>query len=48
VREKYGFATKVTKALARIGGLIKRRHQPYADRGVVVTPTSGGSANPTT
>jgi PPOX class probable F420-dependent enzyme len=48
VREKYGFATKVTKALARIGGLIKRRHQPYADRGVVVTPTSGGSANPST
>jgi len=34
---KYGFMTKVTRFLAKIGGLIKRKKQPYADRGVVVT-----------
>jgi hypothetical protein len=34
---KYGFMTKVTRFLAKAGGLIKRKNQPYADRGVVVT-----------
>jgi PPOX class probable F420-dependent enzyme len=34
---KYGFMTKVTRLLAKIGGFIKRKDQPYADRGVVVT-----------
>lgn len=34
---KYGFMTKVTKVLARLGGWVKRKRQPYADRGVVVT-----------
>jgi uncharacterized protein len=36
---KYGFMTKVTKVLAKLGGIVKRRKQPYADRGVVVTLT---------
>ena len=30
--------TKVAKVGAQIGGLIKRKPFPYADRGVVVTP----------
>lgn len=48
VQHKYGFMTKVTKSLARIGGVIKRRPVPYADRGIVISPTPGGSATPTT
>jgi PPOX class probable F420-dependent enzyme len=35
---KYGFMTKVTKFLAKVGGIIKRKQQPYGDRGVVITP----------
>ena len=34
---KYGFMTKVTRVLAKIGGFVKRKKQPYADRGVVIT-----------
>jgi PPOX class probable F420-dependent enzyme len=34
---KYGFMTKVTRFLAKIGGIVKRKKQPYADRAVVVT-----------
>lgn len=34
---KYGFMTKVTKLLAKIGGIVKRKQVPYADRGVVIT-----------
>jgi uncharacterized protein len=34
---KYGFMTKVTKVLAKIGGIVKRKQRPYADRGVVIT-----------
>jgi len=34
---KYGFMTKVTRFLAKVGGFVKRKDQPYADRGVVVT-----------
>jgi hypothetical protein len=34
---KYGFMTKVTRVLAKVGGFVKRKEQPYADRGVVVT-----------
>ena len=33
---KYGFMTKVTRFLAKVGGFFKRKHQPYADRGVVI------------
>lgn len=36
---KYGFMTKVTRVLAKVGGFVKRKDQPYADRGVVVTLT---------
>ena len=36
---KYGFMTKVTRFLAKVGGIVKRKQQPYADRGVVVTLT---------
>ncbi len=34
---KYGFMTKLTRFLAKVGGVLKRKSQPYADRGVVVT-----------
>jgi PPOX class probable F420-dependent enzyme len=34
---KYGFMTKITRGFAKVGGFIKRKKQPYADRGVVVT-----------
>lgn len=36
---KYGFMTKVTRLLAKVGGVVKRKKQPYADRGVVITIT---------
>jgi uncharacterized protein len=34
---KYGYMTKVTRFLAKVGGFVKRKSQPYADRAVVVT-----------
>jgi PPOX class probable F420-dependent enzyme len=34
---KYGFITKITRLVAKVGGFVKRKPQPYADRGVVVT-----------
>lgn len=36
---KYGFMTKLTRFLAKVGGIVKRKEQPYADRGVIVTPS---------
>ena len=35
---KYGFMTKFTKFLNSIGAFLKRKRQPYGDRGVVITP----------
>jgi hypothetical protein len=29
--------TKVTRCLAKLGGFVKRKDQPYADRAVIVT-----------
>ncbi len=40
VKAKYGFMTKVTKALGTLGGIIKRNRIPYGDRGVIVTPNA--------
>lgn len=37
IKEKYGFATKVTKLLGTIVGIVKRNRIPYGDRGVVIT-----------
>ena len=34
---KYGFMTKVTKFLAKVGGFVTRKPFPYGDRGVIVT-----------
>jgi uncharacterized protein len=34
---KYGFMTKLTRFLAKVGGFVKRKEQPYADCGVVIT-----------
>jgi uncharacterized protein len=36
---KYGFMTKITRFLAKVGGFVKRKPRPYADRGVIVTLT---------
>ncbi len=35
---KYGFTVKIARFFAKLGGWIKRKPFPYADRGVVVTP----------
>ena len=46
---KYGAMTKLTKFLARVGAVVKRRPFAYADRVVVVTPaapTPASSAQP--
>jgi hypothetical protein len=37
IAAKYGFMAKVTKVLNSIGALVKRKKQPYGDRGVVIT-----------
>ena len=37
---KYGFATKVTKALGSLVGIVRRKRIPYGDRGVVITPAA--------
>ncbi len=34
---KYGFMTKLTRVLNTVGGIVKHKRIPYADRGVVVT-----------
>jgi len=36
---KYGFATKITKALGTLGGIVRRKRIPYGDIGVVIAPT---------
>jgi PPOX class probable F420-dependent enzyme len=36
---KYGFMTKLTRLLAKVGGVVKRKKQPYADCAVVITIT---------
>ena len=36
---KYGFMTNVTRLLAKVGGVVKRKKQPYADCAVVITIT---------
>jgi PPOX class probable F420-dependent enzyme len=36
---KYGFATKITKALGTVAGIVRRKRIPYGDIGVVITPT---------
>jgi len=45
---KYGYMTKVTRSLAKVGGFIRRKPFPYGDRGVVVTPASGATTSTTT
>lgn len=39
VKAKYGVQTKVTKALAVVGGRLKGNRIPYGDCGVIVTPS---------
>ncbi len=42
VRAKYGFMTKITKALGTVAGIARGKRIPYGDRGVVITPTQAG------
>ena len=44
VKAKYGFQTKITKALGTLYGIVKGKRMPYGDRGVIVTPVQGGPA----
>lgn len=37
VNAKYGFMVAVSKVGNKIGELVKRKKQPYGDRGVVIT-----------
>lgn len=39
VVSKYGFTTKLTKAVGTLAGILRGKRIPYGDRGVVVTPT---------
>lgn len=45
IKAKYGVMVTITRSLAKLGGFVKRKPQPYADMGVVVTP--GASTSPT-
>lgn len=36
---EYGFMTKLTRVLAELAGVVKRKEQPYADCAVVITIT---------
>lgn len=37
VKAKYGFMVNLTRLLSKIGAFVKRKEQPYADTGVVIT-----------
>jgi hypothetical protein len=37
VNAKYGFMVGMSKFFNRLGELVKRKKQPYGDRGVVIT-----------
>jgi hypothetical protein len=40
LKAKYGVMVKITKFLGVVGGIIKRKPMPYADLGVVITPST--------
>jgi PPOX class probable F420-dependent enzyme len=40
LKAKYGVMVHVTKFLGVVGGIIKRKPMPYADLGVVITPST--------
>jgi len=44
VKAKYGFQTRITKALGTLGGILKGNRIPYGDRGVIVTPNRDAPA----
>lgn len=39
IRAKYGVMCSITKFLAQVAGLVKRKKFPYGDRGVLITPS---------
>jgi hypothetical protein len=40
VKSKYGFMTNITRFLGFLGGVFKRKQIPYADLGVIITPSA--------
>jgi hypothetical protein len=40
LQAKYGVMVSITKFLGLVGGIIKRKPMPYADLGVVITPST--------
>ncbi len=42
VRAKYGFQTRITKALGTVAGIVRRKRIPYGDRGVLITLPADG------
>lgn len=40
VKAKYGIMTSITKLVASIDGLVKRKRMPYGDQGVAITLTN--------
>jgi len=40
VKAKYGIMTDITRFLGFLGGILKRKPIPYADLGVVLTPST--------
>lgn len=40
VKDKYGVMMPITRFLNTLGGIVKRKRIPYADRGVIVTLAS--------
>ena len=40
LKAKYGVMIHVTKFLGVVGGILKRKPMPYADLGVVITPST--------
>ncbi len=38
VKAKYGVMVPISRWLAKLGGFVKRKKQPYGDRGVLITP----------
>lgn len=40
LKAKYGVMVSITKLLGKIGGIVKRKPVPYADLGVVISPSN--------
>jgi uncharacterized protein len=39
IKAKYGFMVALTKFLRKVNNLVRRKHEPYGDVAVVITPS---------